>query len=273
MNLCINSAADSHFLDGDSLPRANVHLNRTFTWEKPLPTLIPHALAFKIQAQQSLNGCWPRTPNCPWWSWCCPNSLGRQVTCQAASPSVTSLCIWIGKRGWRHTVCFVLKPRFVPCVYTVLPALGDSGKEVQPRWQTPLIHCLVGFEGGFGEQKAAFLCGTWPEAFRPLHRVLFIFSWVIISAASPGASSQKSFLRRACSVYAAMVSVLHVVNTVFCFSSVSQIMWKWSRRRQLPIRSVCFLILVFNIWQLFERPFLLWSHINEKWCIFTYNFS
>lgn len=102
----------------------------------------------------------------------------------------------------------MLKPRFVPCVYTVLPALGDSGKEVQPRWQTPLIHCLVGFEGGFGEQKAAFFCGTWPEAFRPLHRVLFIFSWVIISAASPGASSQKSFLRRACSVYAAMVSVL-----------------------------------------------------------------
>lgn len=99
MNLCINSAADSQFLDGDSLPRANVHLNRTFTWEKPLPTLIPLTLAFKIQAQQSLNGCWPRTPSCPWWSWCCPNSLVRQVTCQAASPSVTSLCIWIGKGG------------------------------------------------------------------------------------------------------------------------------------------------------------------------------
>lgn len=43
----------------------------------------------------------------------------------------------------------------------------DTSKEVQLRWQTPLIHCL-GFEGGFGEQKAAFLYGTWPEAFRPL---------------------------------------------------------------------------------------------------------
>lgn len=117
------------FLDGDSLPKANVHLNRTFTSEKSLPTLIPHCLAFKTQAQQPLNGCWPGTPSCPGWSWGCQLALGRQVTCQAASPSVTSLCIWIGKGGWRRTVCFVLKPRFVCtlCLYTVLLAPEDSG--------------------------------------------------------------------------------------------------------------------------------------------------
>lgn len=56
-DLCINSSADNHFLDGDSLPKANANLNGTFTSEKSLPTLIPHSLAFKIQAQQSLNGC------------------------------------------------------------------------------------------------------------------------------------------------------------------------------------------------------------------------
>lgn len=92
------------------------------------------------------------------------------------------------------------------CLHCAAGSRGqwDTSKEVQPPRQTPLIHCLVGFEGGFGEQKAAFLCGTWPEALRPLQRVLFIFSWVIISVVSPGASSQKSFLRRACSVYAVL---------------------------------------------------------------------
>lgn len=62
----------------------------------------------------------------------------------------------------------------------------DLSKEVPPRRKSPLIHCLVGFERGFGEQKAAFLCGTWPEVLRPLQWVLFIFSWVIISAVSQG---------------------------------------------------------------------------------------
>lgn len=52
--------------------------------------------------------------------------LGAKWPARQPLPSVTSLCIWIGKGGWRHTVCFVLKPRFVPCVYTVLLALGDS---------------------------------------------------------------------------------------------------------------------------------------------------
>lgn len=55
--ICFNSSADCQFLAGASLPTANVHLNRTFTSEKSLPTLIPHSLAFKIAAQQPLNGC------------------------------------------------------------------------------------------------------------------------------------------------------------------------------------------------------------------------
>lgn len=137
--MCINSSADSQFLDGDSLLKANPNLNRTFTSEKSLPTLIPHSLAFKIQAQQSLNGCLPRAPSCPCWSWGCQNSLGRQATCQVASPSVTSLCIWIGKGVETYSLLCVETQICTLCLYTAAGSRGqwDFSKEVQPRGKEP----------------------------------------------------------------------------------------------------------------------------------------
>lgn len=103
------------------------------------------------------------TPSCPCWSWVCraPSNL-------PGSQSIRYQPLHLDReRGLETPSLLCVETQICTlCLYTAAGSRGqwDISMEVQPRWKSPLIHCLVGFERGFGKPKAAFLCGTWPEA-------------------------------------------------------------------------------------------------------------